>query len=170
MGDFLPDAAMTDREHPVLWLASAQSGLFFALPLRILASAFSRIVFISAERTGSAAIASMVSFRRRSLASITSLETRHSFVSVFFKVFIIPPYPSTSHSCIWGQLVKTPPEYIPSIPPNMFSQDEGRTEGRSSEMVSSPTFPQCSIPVSYTHLRAHETRHDLVCRLLLEKK
>src|SRR5450759_1422315 len=26
------------------------------------------------------------------------------------------------------------------------------------------------IPVSYTHLRAHETRHDLVCRLLLEKK
>src|SRR5665648_401085 len=29
-----------------------------------------------------------------------------------------------------------------------------------------PTY----IPVSYTHLRAHETRHDLVCRLLLEKK
>src|SRR5450759_5820308 len=27
-----------------------------------------------------------------------------------------------------------------------------------------PTF----WPVSYTHLRAHETRHDLVCRLLLE--
>src|SRR5665648_1234989 len=25
-------------------------------------------------------------------------------------------------------------------------------------------------PVSYTHLRAHETRHDLVCRLLLEQK
>src|SRR5450756_2769251 len=28
----------------------------------------------------------------------------------------------------------------------------------------------CLLPVSYTHLRAHETRHDLVCRLLLEKK
>src|SRR5450756_1658958 len=27
-----------------------------------------------------------------------------------------------------------------------------------------------SLAVSYTHLRAHETRHDLVCRLLLEKK
>ena len=27
-----------------------------------------------------------------------------------------------------------------------------------------------AFPVSYTHLRAHETRHDLVCRLLLEKK
>ena len=25
-------------------------------------------------------------------------------------------------------------------------------------------------PVSYTHLRAHETRSNLVCRLLLEKK
>src|SRR5450759_2930317 len=28
----------------------------------------------------------------------------------------------------------------------------------------------CIRAVSYTHLRAHETRHDLVCRLLLEKK
>src|SRR5450756_2011620 len=28
----------------------------------------------------------------------------------------------------------------------------------------------CQRTVSYTHLRAHETRHDLVCRLLLEKK
>ena len=27
-----------------------------------------------------------------------------------------------------------------------------------------------SIPVSYTHLRAHETPEHLVCRLLLEKK
>src|SRR5659263_758894 len=33
-------------------------------------------------------------------------------------------------------------------------------------------FLTADIPlaVSYTHLRAHETRHDLVCRLLLEKK
>src|SRR5450756_2229634 len=29
---------------------------------------------------------------------------------------------------------------------------------------------RCIGSVSYTHLRAHETRHDLVCRLLLEKK
>ena len=28
----------------------------------------------------------------------------------------------------------------------------------------------CDVPVSYTHLRAHETVLDLVCRLLLEKK
>ena len=28
--------------------------------------------------------------------------------------------------------------------------------------------PIATLAVSYTHLRAHETRHDLVCRLLLE--
>ena len=30
--------------------------------------------------------------------------------------------------------------------------------------------PSSPTPVSYTHLRAHETVLDLVCRLLLEKK
>ena len=30
--------------------------------------------------------------------------------------------------------------------------------------------PDIVTPVSYTHLRAHETVLDLVCRLLLEKK
>ena len=30
--------------------------------------------------------------------------------------------------------------------------------------------PISKLPVSYTHLRAHETVLDLVCRLLLEKK
>ena len=29
------------------------------------------------------------------------------------------------------------------------------------------TYPT---PVSYTHLRAHETRHELICHLLLEKR
>ena len=32
------------------------------------------------------------------------------------------------------------------------------------------TQPPAVIPVSYTHLRAHETVLDLVCRLLLEQK
>ena len=31
-------------------------------------------------------------------------------------------------------------------------------------------FPNNAVAVSYTHLRAHETVLDLVCRLLLEKK
>ena len=33
-----------------------------------------------------------------------------------------------------------------------------------------PLSQQWAIPVSYTHLRAHETKANLVCRLLLEKK
>ena len=31
-------------------------------------------------------------------------------------------------------------------------------------------FARAVVPVSYTHLRAHETVLDLVCRHLLEKK
>src|SRR5659263_634599 len=40
----------------------------------------------------------------------------------------------------------------------------------SKKLCNSWHIVYISIPVSYTHLRAHETRHDLVCRLLLEKK
>src|SRR5678815_5954466 len=43
-----------------------------------------------------------------------------------------------------------------------------------SILATGPIFPVLptwySIPVSYTHLRAHETPEHLVCRLLLEKK
>src|SRR5674536_390943 len=35
---------------------------------------------------------------------------------------------------------------------------------------SSKALAHASMPVSYTHLRAHETPEHLVCRLLLEKK
>src|SRR5665811_603083 len=34
---------------------------------------------------------------------------------------------------------------------------------------TSPRFGNAPVTVSYTHLRAHETVLDLVCRLLLEK-
>src|SRR5450759_5771931 len=43
----------------------------------------------------------------------------------------------------------------------------GRGESVGAPLVSHPRVRMVS-PVSYTHLRAHETRHDLVCRLLLE--
>ena len=45
--------------------------------------------------------------------------------------------------------------------------------GGLAESVSptiTPPAPLTVAPVSYTHLRAHETVLDLVCRLLLEKK
>src|SRR5450756_2935774 len=35
-----------------------------------------------------------------------------------------------------------------------------------STAPADPGHPRAGGPVSYTHLRAHETRHDLVCRLL----
>ena len=36
-------------------------------------------------------------------------------------------------------------------------------------LMSAPPEVALPTPVSYTHLRAHETRSNLVCRLLLEK-
>eukprot|EP00658_Telonema_sp_P-2_P046959 TRINITY_DN3537_c0_g1_i2.p1 TRINITY_DN3537_c0_g1~~TRINITY_DN3537_c0_g1_i2.p1 ORF type:complete len:128 (+),score=37.39 TRINITY_DN3537_c0_g1_i2:125-508(+) len=40
----------------------------------------------------------------------------------------------------------------------------------SGMLHAKPTPYSALIPVSYTHLRAHETPEHLVCRLLLEKK
>src|SRR5450756_1620157 len=58
-----------------------------------------------------------------------------------------------------------------------WSQPGMVATGTSVELVNtrmttgnSPARPAASGSVSYTHLRAHETRHDVVCRLLLEKK
>ena len=42
--------------------------------------------------------------------------------------------------------------------------------GYSRSDGESLTTQACRGPVSYTHLRAHETGAYLVCRLLLEKK
>ena len=39
-----------------------------------------------------------------------------------------------------------------------------------SEIKNNEFCLVCIIAVSYTHLRAHETKANLVCRLLLEKK
>src|SRR5450756_1988413 len=46
--------------------------------------------------------------------------------------------------------------------PAASSAEDSRSECATNTLSSAR-------PVSYTHLRAHETRHDLVCRLLLEK-
>ena len=48
---------------------------------------------------------------------------------------------------------------------------EQRGRLAASEGPGRPVAPRAGLwPVSYTHLRAHETVLDLVCRLLLEKK
>src|SRR5450756_3024087 len=58
---------------------------------------------------------------------------------------------------------KPPPRTWPRPRPRTRSSRRGRESARCA-------WPRGGGPVSYTHLRAHETRHDLVCRLLLEKK
>src|SRR5665811_2438063 len=54
----------------------------------------------------------------------------------------------------------------PSVRPNWTAH---RLSLRTSHVSMIPV-PPTPIPVSYTHLRAHETVLDLVCRILLEKK
>src|SRR5665648_1130416 len=44
------------------------------------------------------------------------------------------------------------------------------TAGTSWNRRRTQAQPGLGAAVSYTHLRAHETRHDIVCRLLLDKK
>ena len=49
---------------------------------------------------------------------------------------------------------------------HLLSQDDGQVDRGA---FGGPFLIKAG-PVSYTHLRAHETVLDLVCRLLLEKK
>src|SRR5664280_217282 len=72
-----------------------------------------------------------------------------------------------------GQLLEPVLPWPPSGPVS-----HGATERGGDELMPTDTRPLCDVdvfdrsfyPVSYTHLRAHETVLDLVCRLLLEKK
>src|SRR5665213_4003511 len=47
---------------------------------------------------------------------------------------------------------------------------EGKTVLARADVMEGVPEMIPDIPVSYTHLRAHETGRNLVCRLLLEKK
>src|SRR5665648_218141 len=93
--------------------------------------------------------------------------------------------PPTSNSPVSGLreppimflMVDLPAPFSPAsatTSPGAMSNDTSRTaetppndllsRRRLSAAVAVTT--RCTLPVSYTHLRAHETRHDLVCRLL----
>src|SRR5450759_997140 len=53
---------------------------------------------------------------------------------------------------------------VATSPGNVIAQQQAMISSRLMGFLR-----EINVPVSYTHLRAHETRHDLVCRLLLEK-
>ena len=72
-----------------------------------------------------------------------------------------------------------------AIDPNQWTQKTREGFIAAQELAKTESHPEVTpehmllalvgqadgvVSVSYTHLRAHETRHDLVCRLLLEKK
>ena len=56
-----------------------------------------------------------------------------------------------------------------SVSPGLYPQQSDLAVQRLRISIRD-AMTHCIQSVSYTHLRAHETRHDLVCRLLLEKK
>ena len=56
------------------------------------------------------------------------------------------------------------------LEPDLVEESLGKAEVRATFAVGKGAIAGCFIPVSYTHLRAHETKANLVCRLLLEKK
>jgi len=72
-------------------------------------------------------------------------------------------------------IIKSMPIMVKSFSLGFKEIFRGKQAGAGHETVRTDRDLKMStiiagIPVSYTHLRAHETRHDLVCRLLLEKK
>ena len=68
----------------------------------------------------------------------------------------------------WASDIQSAEELLASggikFDPNHHHDAVGPMAGTISKSL--PVY----VAVSYTHLRAHETREDLVCRLLLEKK
>ena len=67
---------------------------------------------------------------------------------------------------------KSSPAYLKETAMNWM--ENGITDLASAErqisMLQAKNVAESSVTVSYTHLRAHETGRNLVCRLLLEKK
>src|SRR5450759_2527113 len=80
-----------------------------------------------------------------------------------------PWYGSIAEGWLWDSILNTAAQPSPMFTAPAFSPGPWITAGLVDGSRLSSAFELLYEPVSYTHLRAHETRHDLVCRLLLEK-
>ena len=93
--------------------------------------------------------------------------SRSRLVDVFFFLMIRrPPRSTQSRSSAASDVYKRQP--APAERGLVLHHS-----GRAAQPTTCPATtrsPPATRPVSYTHLRAHETVLDLVCRLLLEKK
>ena len=103
------------------------------------------------------------------------------FFSFFFLMIRRPPRSTQSRSSAASDVYKrqTLRRLIPTgYQSDSCSPSDTDTElaaaavvcGPNSDPGGAPEARYTLAPVSYTHLRAHETVLDLVCRLLLEKK
>ena len=87
-------------------------------------------------------------------------------VVLFFLMIRRPPRSTLDRSSAASDVYKRQ-EVMPGALHRRRARDAPAFEGRK---VSRSVLPESGVTVSYTHLRAHETVLDLVCRLLLEKK
>ena len=74
-----------------------------------------------------------------------------------------------THTVQWWQTIQESHLIATAIPSVSCITTWGGTGWFICKALDEP-YKAHFAPVSYTHLRAHETRSNLVCRLLLEKK
>ena len=89
-----------------------------------------------------------------------------SSLVVFFLMIRRPPRSTLDRSSAASDVYKR--QVVEYVDANEIIINYDRTE--EDQLVSFEESRKTYTPVSYTHLRAHETVLDLVCRLLLEKK
>src|SRR5665648_624115 len=96
---------------------------------------------------------------------ITNDDSNYSSKDI--KEYATKIFEKREESLILGELDRKENRVFEAI---VFCKDVYLSKSSNFKTCKIYPFERTSNAVSYTHLRAHETRHDLVCRLLLEKK
>ena len=97
------------------------------------------------------------------------------FQSIILSLLLFSSQPAADYSCV-DEYANHPVrnEFMLQIVLKSYNYYKGEIDGEigplSLNALKDFQRSNNAVAVSYTHLRAHETREDLVCRLLLEKK